>query len=61
MEKTFRYCDRCSKEIEYTERYFFEHIHYVKFCNKWKNNWSKDYDLCEDCVKDLKKWLEMKN
>lgn len=61
MEKTICYCDRCGKEIEHTEKYFFEHIHYVRFCNKWKNNWSKHYDLCEDCVKDLEKWLKIKN
>lgn len=54
-------CDKCKKEIPFIYRKGFKgnvYHHYVSEVNKTAH---KDFDLCKNCEKKLREWLDTKD
>lgn len=59
MEKIIYYCDCCGKEVEYKNIKYYNVYYKNKFdCYSYSAEPSNTYDICLDCEKKIKKFME---
>lgn len=54
-------CDKCGLEIKYIDKRGFVGIN--RYCKNTHKDpvYKKSFDLCKNCEKDFRKWLEGKH